>query len=321
MKMPCGRSFFCGNFHCRHAATCSAKTAAEQAAASTGRTGTSGASPRENGTSHHTAQKASPSPKPATQPGPLARPADIVYLYDGSRPGFFSCVHESVYARELPAAIFPESEAQPSLFQQKLIPTDTQKAARVEASISKKIGPRATELLDNIFFSCLPEKEIAMLRFLLLGYRAGPRTPYMLGHTDVAPLLAAEKHLMGEVHLLHGFIRFSDYDGALAATITPKNFVLPFLAHHFATRFSGEDFLIFDKTHKAALIYQNKKRSIVPLEHIAFPDASEEEEAYRGLWKQFYKTIAIEARENPRCRMTHMPKRYWENMTEMQDLL
>jgi hypothetical protein len=29
--------------------------------------------------------------------------------------------------------------------------------------------------------------------------------------------------------------------------------------------------------------------------------------------------VAIEGRENPRCRMTHMPKRYWENMVEMQE--
>ena len=42
---------------------------------------------------------------------------------------------------------------------------------------------------------------------------------------------------------------------------------------------------------------------------------------YRVLWKRFYKTIAIAARENPRCRMTHCPKRYWENMLEMEDEL
>ena len=37
---------------------------------------------------------------------------------------------------------------------------------------------------------------------------------------------------------------------------------------------------------------------------------------YRRLWKQFYKTIAIEGRNNPRCRRTLMPQRYWGQMTE-----
>ena len=31
----------------------------------------------------------------------------------------------------------------------------------------------------------------------------------------------------------------------------------------------------------------------------------------------FYNTLAIPARENPRCRMTHMPKRFWEFLTEL----
>ena len=34
-------------------------------------------------------------------------------------------------------------------------------------------------------------------------------------------------------------------------------------------------------------------------------------------WKQFYETIGIRERENPRCRMSMMPKMYWSNMPEM----
>ena len=44
----------------------------------------------------------------------------------------------------------------------------------------------------------------------------------------------------------------------------------------------------------------------------------EEEALYRRLWRSFYDTISIEERYNPRCRMTHMPKRYWGTMTEFQ---
>ena len=41
--------------------------------------------------------------------------------------------------------------------------------------------------------------------------------------------------------------------------------------------------------------------------------------AYRKLWRSFYDTIAIEGRYNPKCRLTHMPKRYWNMMTEFQE--
>jgi probable DNA metabolism protein len=126
---------------------------------------------------------------------------------------------------------------------------------------------------------------------------------------------------MKEAHNLKGFVRFSDYSGILAARITPKNFILPYIAGHFCARYANEKFIIFDKTHNAGLIYQDMRRMIVSLEEFPFPQASETEEHYRALWKNFYHTIAIEARINPRCRMTHMPKRYWENMTEMSELL
>jgi probable DNA metabolism protein len=248
-------------------------------------------------------------------------PSDVVYHYDGGLAGFFCCVYESVYFRELPAAILPEKEAQPTLFQIKTIITDRDKAARVRQSIPAKISRDALSLTENVFLSCLPQKELLLLRFLLLAYRQGAKTLQMMGHPDVAPLLKAEKHLLGEAHLLRGFVRFSDYEGILAASITPKNFILPYIAGHFCARFCQESFLIYDKTHKAALIYQEGRRRIVPLEHLPFPQAGEEEIRYRDLWKRFYHTVAIEARYNPKCRMTHLPKRYWENMTEMQELL
>lgn len=245
--------------------------------------------------------------------------ADVQYLYDGSLPGFFSCVHHSVYQRQLPAAIQPEAEAQPTLYRQLYIDTNAEKARRVKQSIPQKISPRAMELVEKAFLSCMPGKELAVLRFLLLGYGRGSEAPWLFGHPDTAPLLQAEKHLMGEQHLLRGFVRFADHGGVLTAAITPKNFVLPFLAGHFVGRYPDEDFLIYDKTHKAALVYQQKKARIVPAENIQFPEPDADERQFRALWKRFYDTIAIEGRHNERCRRTHMPKRYWENMVEMQD--
>ncbi|MDL2234853.1 TIGR03915 family putative DNA repair protein [Christensenellaceae bacterium OttesenSCG-928-L17] len=249
---------------------------------------------------------------------PLAEPVEVTYLYDGSLAGFYCCVHASVYSREVPMAIYPHEKAQPTLFREVSIATDYEKAARVRNSVTEKISLRARDLIETVFLSCLTHKELHMLRFLLFAYRAGEKAPLMLGHPLVDVLIKAEKHLGGEVHLLLGFVRFSDYDGTLLATITPKNFVLPFMRRHFELRFPNENFMIYDKTHQAALMHENRRSRIVPLLEAEFALPGAEEEAYRALWKRFYDTIAIEARYNPKCRMTHMPKRYWENMIEMQ---
>ena len=39
------------------------------------------------------------------------------------------------------------------------------------------------------------------------------------------------------------------------------------------------------------------------------------------MWKQFYKTLEIRARHNEKGRMTHCPKRFWADMTEMKEEL
>ncbi|MDL2257836.1 TIGR03915 family putative DNA repair protein [Eubacteriales bacterium OttesenSCG-928-K08] len=256
-----------------------------------------------------------------SQSKPLANPVNVEYLYDGSLPGLYCCVYESVYEKEIPLDILAEADAPPSLLERRLILTDMEKAKRVRASIPKKISARAMELIETVFLSCLEKKEMAILRFLLFAYRHGKNAADMWHHPLVDPLIKAEKHLLGERHLLLGFIRFSDYDGFLFSTITPKNYILPFLKTHFINRFSNENFMIYDKTHGAALIYENRNWSIVSLENADIREPSEEEQSYRALWKQFYNTIAIEARTNHKCRMTHMPKRYWENMLEVKDLL
>lgn len=252
---------------------------------------------------------------------PLAIPADVIYIYDGSFDGFLCCVFESVYTSELPVDIMCEENAPPTLYDVRTIVTDPIKAERVRTSIPLKISDRAMELVTTVFCSCLEKKELRILEFLLQGHREGRKLCYKLGDAVVTPLLDAEKHLLREVHLLKGFVRFADVGGALVAVITPKNYVLPFIAEHFVLRYDNEQFMIFDKTNKAALVYQKGRAEILRIDHVAFPEISENEVRYQALWKQFYNTIAIKGRENLRCRMTHMPKRYWGNMLEVSDLV
>ncbi|MCL1796591.1 MAG: TIGR03915 family putative DNA repair protein [Clostridia bacterium] len=248
-------------------------------------------------------------------------PENSLWLYDGSLKGFYCCVYESVYSRRLPIDIRSAQADDPTLLPEKYIETDAGRAARVRRGISRNISEAALSLVETVFLSCLVQKEITTLRFLLFGFAQGERALSALHNPVVHAMRRAEQHLRGEAHLLTGFIRFSDHGGALIASIQPKNFVLPFLADHFLDRLQRETFMIYDKTHHAALIQEKGRRQIVEIENVKEFLASEEELHYQALWKQYYRTIAIEARHNPKCRMTHMPKRYWAEMTEMRDMV
>jgi len=251
----------------------------------------------------------------------VVNPANVVYVYDGSFAGFLCCVHESFYSKEMPANIVSEANYEPSLYMQKNIVTDEEKASSVYNSIGKNVSGRALEITKNVFLCHHKDKELKLLKFLIVAFRVGKNAPFMLGEAEVDAVLKMEQHLLGEDHLLRGFIRFADYGDILCAVISPKNFVLPLLAGHFMRRFPHENFMIYDKTYKAALIYQGRKLEITMVEEIEFRDETEEEFHYQELWKNFYKTIGIKERLNPRCRMSHMPKRYWSNMVEMREFL
>jgi len=226
-------------------------------------------------------------------------------------------VYESYYQKELPLLIFSHSEVQATLFDVKEIETNLEYAQRVEQSIISRISNEAWRLVRLCYYSILENREIHILNFLRLGYKIGSTVTNMLADDTVRTIVKTAKNVGGESHFYKEFLRFSEYNGTLVAIIEPKNFVLPMIVHHYCDRFPGEQFLIYDETHKYALIYQKGESAIVQLEHFEVPEACDKEEKYRELWKRFYDTIAIESRINPKLRMNNMPKRYWKHLTEL----
>lgn len=242
----------------------------------------------------------------------------FAYLYDGSYAGFLTCIYESYVRKELPVSFSTPEDPRISLYPERAVETEEAHAGRVYRSLSQRISLDAQRMVTRGFLTCMPEKEERIYAFVRLGYRIGPAVVRDLTDPRVAPLVTALTHLKGEAHQLQGFLRFSEQGGVLTAEIEPKNRVLPLLRPHFCARFSRERLLLYDRTHKEALLYQPRQWAILPLEEFHLEGPGQEERDYRQLWRRFYDTIAIRERENPRCRMTHMPKRYWDDMTEFQ---
>jgi len=245
---------------------------------------------------------------------------DVCYQYDGTFAGFLTCVYESYVRREYPAAFSAPEEARLSLYPERFVPAHREHALRVYRSLSARMGPEGRRLASLAFLTCLPQRERAIYDFIRLGYDVGPGVVCRLTDDRVDRLNKAVGHLTHEAHLYQGFVRFSDYGGLLAGEIRPKNRVLPLLRPHFCGRFSGEAFLLYDHTYREALLHQPRPErwAIVPMEEFRLAPPGQEERCYRALWRSFYNAIAIRERYNPKLRMTHMPKRYWDMMTEFQ---
>ncbi|MCL2014246.1 MAG: TIGR03915 family putative DNA repair protein [Oscillospiraceae bacterium] len=243
---------------------------------------------------------------------------NLIYVYDGTYQGLLCCVFESFQKKEEPIRIITTQERQTSIFRTRYIETDPEKAARVSKSIPEKISKTANELVSLCFLTCLENKEKLILDFLRKGYRYKGKIVNMLTDDTVDKLTKSVRHLMKESHLIKGFVRFSVYENVLVSVIGPKNFILPLIKEHFCERYKNDIFTIYDEVHGCALVYKPYNSAIVPISEFVLDSPGTQEQNYRRLWREYYDAIAIQGRYNPKCRMSLMPKRYWDYMTEFQ---
>ena len=190
---------------------------------------------------------------------------NVIFRYDGSFEGFLCCVFDSYVYKEYPAHFQTPEHLEQSLFPARWVGTDSRHAERILVSL-EKIDPYAKELVIKGFLTCAPNREKLLYAFIRALYDIGRPLLRQLSDDAVLPLLKAVRHLDGEVHLLKGFVRFSEFEGMLAGEIRPKNRVLPLLRYHFCDRMYNEVFLLYDRTYREALVHRPGQQAIVPME-------------------------------------------------------
>lgn len=244
----------------------------------------------------------------------------LIFAYDGSFEGFLSAVFDSFSMKVIPADIVVFDDMEPSLLPIHHVETDFEHARRVLSGIDKKLGKTVLDMVKRAFLYDGEGKENAILRFIRRAFSEGKSTGNKIGEEDVSTVYKMCVAVNNEAERHRQFARFSDSKGALISVIQPKHFVLPLIKGFFCARMKNETFMIFDAEHGAALIHTPEKTAIIPVESLELPD-SMEDNYYSGLWKNYYRHIAIASRYNPTCRRTHMPKRFWQYLPEVAEEL
>lgn len=251
----------------------------------------------------------------------------IDYLYDETFEGLLTCIYQHYYEQKA-AGIYPERHYQASFFRKcKIVETDENKAKIVYEAIESKISTSDLRRIYRVFLSSDENKETKILKYVLLGFKVGPKVSLLHSEPLVFDVQQIEHKVSFEVHRLLGLVRFSvlkpsqatgsgDRVEILYCLVEPDHDVLEFLADHFTDRFKNEPFIIHDKKREKALFSQNGEWYISPFQQINSLKDTENEAVYQTLWKQYFQTIAIEERINPRCQKRCMPVRYWKNLTE-----
>lgn len=243
----------------------------------------------------------------------------VDYLYDGSFEGLLTCVYHHYYDDKA-SGIFTKDEYQPNLLTGFLeVETDEDKAAKVYKAIEEKISSYSLRNIYKAYLSSVPGKEMAILEYIVFGFKHGRATGSFHGRPEVFNLDSIVKKVAVEQERMLQFVRFSVLaDNVLYAEIEPDHDVLQLIAGHFCDRFMHDPFIIRDKGRDKALIAYEKQWYVSEFTEADVPQLSTDEIMYRKMWKTYFEHIAIKERKNPRCQRNSMPERYWKHLTELR---
>lgn len=252
-----------------------------------------------------------------------------VYLCEDSVEGIFTAVY-TAYEQKHPHD-FNEIRVRDTSYYQELfchyisVDTNYEKAKKVARTLNDKVSPEVYEALQRCAVSCDPGKADAIYRGIILALKMGRKVLGHLTDPDICHLMQIDRNVSHEIHAEIEFLRFEELEnGVLFAKINPKNAVLPYLAEHFADRFSGENWVIADTVHRTILVHEREKRcSFAKLSDLDLDELelsmSADEELWQSLWKCFVDTIAIKERINPKLQRQMLPIRYRKYMRELRD--
>lgn len=246
------------------------------------------------------------------------KPINTIYLYDNTFEGLLSIVFECFHSKTIPFDI-ATNHYEISIFHDYLpISTNYDYAQKVYEAILKNISASTLYIIHRAFLSNSPKKESAILKYILLGFKLGPKVEHLLTEPSISYVQALSKKVQGEAHRFFGLVRFVQISQNLFySSIHPTHNILEILGNHFINRLPTQNFIIHDKNRNLALLYNTKTYTILETKHLNIKP-SEEEKNYQKLWKTFYQTISIQERINPRLQMQYMPKKYWQDLIEKQ---
>lgn len=253
----------------------------------------------------------------------------LAYIYDGSFEGLLTCIFETYARHQDPEDIVRDDLLQLRLGQTALaVETDAGKARRVLAGIERQAGYKPRKYLMRASACDDPAMGIHCLRFVryVMEGTAGKALMDDITHPAMAPMVAYSRSVGQECEHMRQFIRFEHREGGVwFARCNPKADVVPFIMDHFVERFSIQPFVIYDEVHGTAGIYDGTRWTLADAHSLgtepSVPPAAPDEPLMQAAWRCFYRSVSIPSRYNPELRRHFMPKRFWRNLTEMQEEL
>ena len=253
------------------------------------------------------------------------------YIFDGTMTGLLCCVFRAFQFKEFDVNICTKDCVQSGLFDKNIqVESNEEQAQRVWQGLKQKVSANG---IRNFYYTFLSEQMVAfqhLFNFSVYAFQSQRSIDRDYGHQDVLALAQWAKQVGREKHRMEAFVRFKKCkDGLFLSLVRPDFNVLPLIERHFRARYQDQKWLIYDEKRNYGLYFDLKTVHQVNME-VADVDQNyalgfsqsfnieldDEEILYDQLWKDYFKSVNIQARQNLKLHIQYVPKRYWRYMNE-----
>ena len=253
------------------------------------------------------------------------------YCFDGTMTGLLSCIFRAFDFKEFDVKVTANPQAQNGLFDDFIhVASNESQGQRVWQGLKQKISSSS---LKAFYYAFLSEKEQAfqnLFDFAVYVFQNQRPVDKDYGHHAVIGMSQWCKQVGREKHRMEAFVRFKKAkDGLFLSLVKPDFNVLPIISRHFKERYQDQRWLIYDEQRHYGIYYDlDDVHQIEMNAEIVDPqirighsqsfsiELDDEEVLYDQLWKDYFKSVNIQARQNMKLHIQYVPKRYWRYMNE-----
>lgn len=212
-------------------------------------------------------------------------------------------------------------DAKPSsLFVREIeIVTDTVKVQKTIKAIRDKMGYAVFDRVLHALCHFHEDRGTWVLGYLVRGFKVGSRIDEYLADYYVEKTFELYRKVYNEIQRLLGFLRFVDTGKFMFAEIEPKTNAIPVMWAHFADRYPNEHFVIYDNRRKFSYVHQAYTEGFFIPDKDLHGYMDDKQDYFSVMWKQYFETMAIDARKNETCQNNLAPKWYRKNMYEFKN--
>jgi len=245
-------------------------------------------------------------------------------IYDGTFEGLLTAVFE-VYERKLGYVNLQTVEwHSKALFENVItVITDTDKVNRVLKGLKQKLSVMGLQRLYAAHLAGIAGEDNMLMGYIRYVFDAGQNIEEDYGNKYVMRVSEIVRLVRREKHRMEAFVRFQKLeDGIFYASVEPDINVLPLLIKHFKNRYADQQWIIYDLRRKYGLHYNMHDVQYITLNFSEAKPANvvsayaADEALYQNLWKNYFKSTNIPARKNTKLHLMHVPRRYWQHLTE-----